>query len=399
MLRSLRLSVSLWPHVLVGLMLTLTLVVPAPTAVAQVREGATLTVLRGQVALVHPNGTAVQPAPSGTDVHAGDEIRTLTATGALITFFAGSEIEMGADTILVVDRVSQDGTKIDISLKQVLGTTISRVQSLTDPASAYRVEVGGAVAVLRGSTLAARGPETTPSGTFASVACTGCSAISYVQDLRTGEQAPLGPQTFGYTWPVRSGGATGVKEGAFDPFRVDLAGGLENAVAEAITTAEQSEQGDVHGVPAGQVAGGHQQEARTEANRREQDQQDDDHPNDGAVGTSPVVVSGPRFSFQCTPIVPVGDRCSVSASNLAGGQIGGTPQFSIQTLAGTSTHTETFACGTVSATLTAACTVATAGDIFEGGGAQFAFPLATGGQRVLTTNTRCVAARPVGTAC
>ena len=51
------------------------------TTRAQVQQGATLTVLRGQVAVVRPDGSAVQPAPSGTVVAAGDEIRTLTAPG------------------------------------------------------------------------------------------------------------------------------------------------------------------------------------------------------------------------------------------------------------------------------------------------------------------------------
>jgi hypothetical protein len=30
-------------------------------------QGATMTVLRGQVAVIHPDGSAIQPAPSGTD--------------------------------------------------------------------------------------------------------------------------------------------------------------------------------------------------------------------------------------------------------------------------------------------------------------------------------------------
>jgi hypothetical protein len=80
---------------------------------AQVRDGATMTVLRGTVALLHGDGSADQPAPSGTVVHAGDEIRTLDESGALITFFAGTEIELGEQTALAVDRISRDGDRID----------------------------------------------------------------------------------------------------------------------------------------------------------------------------------------------------------------------------------------------------------------------------------------------
>src|SRR5436305_6642601 len=105
--RRARLFVSL----LTVLSFLLPVLAPAQSVLAQVQDGATMTVLKGQVAVVRPDGSAVQPAPTGTVVQAGDEIRTLTRAGALITFFTGTEIELGADTILAVERVSRDGTK------------------------------------------------------------------------------------------------------------------------------------------------------------------------------------------------------------------------------------------------------------------------------------------------
>jgi hypothetical protein len=126
--------------------------------VAQVQDGATMTVLRGQVAVVRGDGSAIQPAPSGTLVRSGDEIRTLDQTGALITFFAGTEIELGEETTLVIERASRDGSRVDISLRQVFGVSLHRVQALTDPGSSYRVDVGGAVAVVRGTELLVYGP-------------------------------------------------------------------------------------------------------------------------------------------------------------------------------------------------------------------------------------------------
>ncbi len=125
---------------------------------AQVADGATLTVLRGQVAIIRSDGSAIQPAPSGSAVRSGDEIRTLTSAGALITFFAGTEIELGEETSLVVERVSRDGGRVDISLRQVFGASLHRVQSITDAGASYRVEVGGAVAVVRGTTFLVYGP-------------------------------------------------------------------------------------------------------------------------------------------------------------------------------------------------------------------------------------------------
>jgi len=129
-----------------------------PPARAQVRDGATMTVLRGQVAVVRADGSAVQPAPSGTVVRSGDEIRTLSQSGAVITFFIGTEIELGAETTLAVEQVARDGDRIDISLRQVFGVSLHRVQALADPASSYRVEVGGAVAVVRGTDFLLYGP-------------------------------------------------------------------------------------------------------------------------------------------------------------------------------------------------------------------------------------------------
>src|SRR5919107_174133 len=141
-------------HVLLVLILALALLLPPYTASAQIQQGATLTILRGQVAIIRANGTAVQPAPNGSTVDAGDEIRTISKSGALITFFSGTEIEMGEDTILVVQQVSRQGDKIDVSLKQVLGATVNRVQSVTGSGSTYQIEAGGAVALVRGTTFA-----------------------------------------------------------------------------------------------------------------------------------------------------------------------------------------------------------------------------------------------------
>ncbi len=118
----------------VGVLLALQIAVAMP-AFAQVGQGATMTVLQGSVAVIRTNGSAVQPAPSGTEVFPGDEIRTLTQSGALITFFAGTEIELGAETILVVQSVSRPGTGWTSPLRQVAGTSLSRVQTIVDAAA------------------------------------------------------------------------------------------------------------------------------------------------------------------------------------------------------------------------------------------------------------------------
>jgi hypothetical protein len=128
------------------------------SVLAQPQDGATMTVLRGQVAVLHGDGGIAQPAPSGTLVRVGDEIRTLTQSGALITFFTGTEIELGNETSLVVDRIDRAGDRINISLKQVFGASLHRVQVLSDTGSSYQVEVGGTIAVVRGTSFLVYGP-------------------------------------------------------------------------------------------------------------------------------------------------------------------------------------------------------------------------------------------------
>ena len=108
--------------------------------------------------MVRADGGAVQPAPSGTVVRAGDEIRTLAQSGAAITFFIGTDIELGEETTLAIEQVARDGGRIEVSLRQVFGVSLHRVQALADPASSYRVEVGGAVAVVRGTDFLLYGP-------------------------------------------------------------------------------------------------------------------------------------------------------------------------------------------------------------------------------------------------
>jgi len=203
---------------------------PGPIIGAQVQDGATLTVLRGQVAVVRPDGSAVQPAPSGTIVKAGDEIRTLTKTGALITFYVGTEIEMGEETVLVVEKVTVGTGRVDISLKQVLGTTLNRVQSLTDPTSAYRIDAGGATAVVRGTTFLMIGPAPTAAGNIAAVIC-----LDDCDGRTTFSGCPLAPYTaFGVTvdhGTVTSGCETTSVSRDADYF---------NAGFEAVTAFEQT---------------------------------------------------------------------------------------------------------------------------------------------------------------
>jgi hypothetical protein len=88
----------------------------------------------------------------------GDTIKTGDDSGAEITFFDGSTIELEAGTqieITSLDNSTDTDTKT-ITLMQTIGTTVSRVTKLLDPASSYAIETPSGVAAVRGSTMIVR---------------------------------------------------------------------------------------------------------------------------------------------------------------------------------------------------------------------------------------------------
>jgi hypothetical protein len=266
------------------------------TSAAQLQDGATMTVLRGQVAVIFGDGSAMQPAPSGTIVRAGDEIRTVGGSAAAITFFVGTEVELGTDTILVVQRVSGRGGMVDVSLKQVFGATLNRVQTFTDPRSVYRIEAGGAVAVVRGTEFLIYGP--TPEGIVVIVCLRDCDGDT------TFANCPMSP-FMGYWVQVQNGRVVSRCE-AFA-----ARGNYYDAALEAVTTAQQRLQGDTRGVPAGQVQSGRQQEI--ESNLRNPEDEDDQQV---LVTTTPTATT---TSIPTATTIPAGTAVPTANPTLATG--------------------------------------------------------------------------------
>ncbi len=88
----------------------------------------------------------------------GDIIKTGDDSGAEITFFDGSTIELEAGTQIEITALdsSPDSDTKTITLMQTIGTTMSRVTKLLDPASTYAVETPSGVAAVRGSIMIVR---------------------------------------------------------------------------------------------------------------------------------------------------------------------------------------------------------------------------------------------------
>ncbi len=118
----------------------------------------TLTILSvgtGNVSVMKAGTDSWSGAQVGTQLDVGDTVKTGEDSGAEITFFDGSTMDMEADTqieILSLDVVCSTGVTT-ITLLQTIGTTISRVTELLDPASSYEVETPEGVAAVRGSIL------------------------------------------------------------------------------------------------------------------------------------------------------------------------------------------------------------------------------------------------------
>ena len=83
----------------------------------------------------------------------GDMVKTGDDSGAEITFFDGSTMELEAGTQIEITSLefSADTDVTTITLMQTIGTTISRVTKLLDPASRYEVETPTGVVAVRGS--------------------------------------------------------------------------------------------------------------------------------------------------------------------------------------------------------------------------------------------------------
>jgi VCBS repeat-containing protein len=121
-------------------------------------DTSTLTILSitdGDVFVMEAGTDTWTEAEVGMTLEVGDKIKTGDDSGAAITFFDGSTIELQAGTeieILSLDTSADTGSTT-ITLEQTIGTTISRVTALLDPTSSYEIETSTGVAAVRGSVM------------------------------------------------------------------------------------------------------------------------------------------------------------------------------------------------------------------------------------------------------
>ena len=149
-----RRSVELVARLLLVLAVLVGVAFQTDLAVGQVRPGATLTVLQGIVSVVRSDGSIVTPAASGLALGVGDHVATVGRSAALVTFFDGSEVELGAHTSIAIHDVQADTSGATIILTEtVLGSTVHTVVPLATTSSSYRILARDTVTDVRGTTL------------------------------------------------------------------------------------------------------------------------------------------------------------------------------------------------------------------------------------------------------
>jgi uncharacterized repeat protein (TIGR01451 family) len=131
--------------------------VPTDNSTAPSTAPSTLTMLsitEGNVFVMKAGTDSWIEAQVGMSLKPGDTVKSGNSSGAEITFFDGSTIELEADTQIEVASLNiSDTGSTTIKLKQTIGNTISRVTKLADSASSYEVETPACVAAVRGSIM------------------------------------------------------------------------------------------------------------------------------------------------------------------------------------------------------------------------------------------------------
>jgi uncharacterized repeat protein (TIGR01451 family) len=115
---------------------------------------AVLSMTDGNVTLMKAGTSVWIEAQVWTSLVVGDTVRSGSNSGAEITFFDGTTIELDADTQIEVASLNSSGRgSTTIGLKQQIGNTISRVTHLVDAESSFEIETPAGVAAVRGSVM------------------------------------------------------------------------------------------------------------------------------------------------------------------------------------------------------------------------------------------------------
>ena len=121
----------------------------ARTAFGQTSGGATLSVLATPVEVASGSGSFAA-ARTGQILQVGDQVRTGPGGVALLTYFDGSETQLTPETQVQL-QAAPGGGGPGVTLSQVVGTTVNRVQQIAGGTSNFATNTPTAAAFVRGT--------------------------------------------------------------------------------------------------------------------------------------------------------------------------------------------------------------------------------------------------------
>src|ERR1051326_7561088 len=124
--------------------------VPARSlSASELPVGATLSVLADPVEVAAADNGTFGAAVSGQSLSAGDTVRTGSSGVALLTFYDGSETQMGGNSQLQIEQADYTPAP-QIALFQAAGSSVNRVIPLP-PDGSFRTDTPDATGLVRGT--------------------------------------------------------------------------------------------------------------------------------------------------------------------------------------------------------------------------------------------------------
>lgn len=154
--RGRRLSLSVTLLLILGLVAPLWgLAAPAtanPLANEALASLATLVTRQPEVRWAANGGAPWEVVPDRRTVQEGDRVQTGAGARAELVYFEGSSTVVEPNTDLVVQRLTSTASgNVVTRLVQAVGTTVSYVRHLVDPAASFEVETPAALVFVRGT--------------------------------------------------------------------------------------------------------------------------------------------------------------------------------------------------------------------------------------------------------
>lgn len=144
-------------------------VLPLSAADPTARLGA----FSGTIAVTFANGSSLQPAGTGTTIGSGDRVSTVGKSSAVVEMPGLGQVELGADTTIIVQSLNTDAGTTSVTIQIVRGMLINRLTPGSDLRLDYRVVDPAGAAAARATTAATFGVGRDENGNV-TAACLSC---------------------------------------------------------------------------------------------------------------------------------------------------------------------------------------------------------------------------------